>query len=256
MKKFTREDIRKTFKSRDAVWTVWGVDPIVERILPTIANRTKLTPNQLTLIAFILGTLAVYFFFLGDRVSLIIAALLAEMGFVFDCMDGKLARLKGPYANTGKYAPLGIIADYATDKTLAIMRGFALGYGQWRLTGDVSFLILSFIYTSLHLYVILISMWYMKTGIEPGDSPIVKVLSSSGRGFINWFREFTRRHRILPIPSSVETGTILYFFAPILGQVRLGYFIAIPIIFLVIVYTVLVLVLKIIKSKGNDSSTH
>lgn len=255
MKKYTREDVKKTFKQVDAVWTVWVVDPIVERTLPFIANRTKITPNQLTLISFVLGLIAVYFFFLGDRSSLIVAAILAEVGFIFDCMDGKLARLKGPYSGTGKYAPLGVIADYANDKTLAILRGFALGYGQWVATSDVSFLVLAFIYTTFHLYNILVATWYGKTGVEPGGSPVAAVLVSKGGGFMRRFKTFTRHHRLLPIPSSVETGTILYFIAPIFGQVKLGYFIAIPILFLGIVYTILGLVLKVLK-ENTDNRTN
>ncbi len=249
MKKYTSEDVKKSFKPVDAWWTVLVVDPIVAKILPPIANRTSVTPNKLTAISFFLGLTAVYFFLLGDWGSLVVAAVLAEAGFIFDCMDGKLARLKGPYATKGSYSPIGIIADYANDKTLAILRGFALGYGQWRITLNPTFLILAFIYTTLHLYNILISTWYDKTGIKPGSSPVLKALEPQGKGILTRIKHFSRSKRLLPIPSSIETGTVLYFFAPLFNQVKLGYLISIPILLLMIVYTILVLVIKILREE-------
>ncbi|MGH3382223.1 MAG: hypothetical protein ACRDP6_46600 [Actinoallomurus sp.] len=46
---YTIEDVRsRTYKARDAWWTVLLVDPLAGRLVRFVANRTSLTPNQLS----------------------------------------------------------------------------------------------------------------------------------------------------------------------------------------------------------------
>src|SRR3954471_12686043 len=85
----------RTYKSRDAWWTVLLVDPLASRLTYLVARRTAITPNQLTVFAFVIGMGAAGCFAKGDRVWLIAAAILYHLSFVVDCMDGKLARFQG-----------------------------------------------------------------------------------------------------------------------------------------------------------------
>ncbi|MFS2294977.1 MAG: CDP-alcohol phosphatidyltransferase family protein, partial [Actinomadura sp.] len=56
MANFTLDDVRqRTYKARDAWWTVLLVDPLASRLVKFTANRTRITPNQLTVGALILG---------------------------------------------------------------------------------------------------------------------------------------------------------------------------------------------------------
>src|SRR5690606_27356459 len=94
--RFTLQEIReRTYKVRDAWWTVWLVDPIASRLVWLVSPVRWLTPNVLTFIAFLLGVGSAACFAQGDRAWLVAGALLFHLSFVFDCMDGKIARLKG-----------------------------------------------------------------------------------------------------------------------------------------------------------------
>lgn len=141
--KFTLQDVRQAYKSRDAWWTVLLVDPIASRMIVPIANHTKITPNQLSVLAFILGLGSAYSFYLGTYGALVCGALLYHLSFILDCMDGKVARLKG----TGTV--FGMWVDYTLDRVRVIICAIALTVGQVNQTGHYSYLYLAFIIISL-----------------------------------------------------------------------------------------------------------
>lgn len=141
---FTMEEVKGTFKKKDAWWTVLLVDPVAARLVKPVANRTNITPNQLSIFSFILGMTAVYCFFLGDYTALVVGALLYHISFIIDCMDGKIARLKG----TG--STFGVLLDITLDHIRVILCGAALTYSQYRLTGDVAYLYLAFMFLAAY----------------------------------------------------------------------------------------------------------
>src|SRR5215213_10377641 len=98
---FTLYDVRATYKKRDAWWTVFLVDPLAARIILPLANWTKVTPNQVSLASFVVGLLAAAAFWQGDHHALVAGALLYHISFVLDCVDGKIARLKGTGSVSG-----------------------------------------------------------------------------------------------------------------------------------------------------------
>src|SRR5215213_9256325 len=98
---FRLQDVRATYKKRDAWWTVFLVDPLAARIILPLANRTKVTPNQVSLTSFVVGLLAAAAFWQGDHHALVAGALLYHISFVLDCVDGKIARLKGTGSVSG-----------------------------------------------------------------------------------------------------------------------------------------------------------
>lgn len=149
------EDVKETFKKKDAWWTVLLVDPIAARLILPVANRTNITPNQLSIASFIIGMTAALCFYLGSYLALVIGALLYHISFIIDCMDGKIARLKG----TG--TSFGILLDISLDHVRVALCGVALAFGQFRLTGDVTYLYLLTLFliayfarhiNALHLY--------------------------------------------------------------------------------------------------------
>ena len=64
-KKFTLEDVRETYKKKDAWWTVLLVDPIASRLILPTANYTNITPNQLSLFSFANFKIILAFFEIG-----------------------------------------------------------------------------------------------------------------------------------------------------------------------------------------------
>jgi len=134
---FTLEDVRsRTYKARDAWWTVFLVDPLAGRAVVRIANRTSITPNQLTWGALVLGLGSAGCFLMQTWAWLIAGAVLYHLSFVLDCMDGKIARLKG----TGTV--LGGWLDYVFDRVRVLACTITLMMGQYEATGHEFYLLM------------------------------------------------------------------------------------------------------------------
>jgi phosphatidylglycerophosphate synthase len=128
--RFTLEDVRsRTYKARDAWWTVVLVDPLAGRLVRVTANRTALTPNALSTGALVLGLGAAGCFWAADWKWLIVGAVLYHLSFVLDCMDGKIARLKGTGTVFGGWL------DYVFDRVRVLICAVALTGGQFQATG-------------------------------------------------------------------------------------------------------------------------
>jgi phosphatidylglycerophosphate synthase len=132
--KFTLDDVRTTYKRRDAWWTVWLVDPVAARLTLPLANRTSITPNQISFVSFLLGLGAAAAFAQGDHPMLALGALLYHVSFILDCCDGKIARLKG----TG--SAFGMWLDFSFDRYKFWICAAALAYGQYARTGEVRYI--------------------------------------------------------------------------------------------------------------------
>lgn len=136
-RKYTLTDVREVgYKKVDAWWTVLLVDPIASRLIVPIANYTRLTPNQISILAFLLGLGAAYSFYIGSYTALVIGALLYHFSFILDCIDGKIARLKG----TGTI--FGMWLDYTLDRVRVAICAVALLYGQFVQTEEMFYLYL------------------------------------------------------------------------------------------------------------------
>ncbi|MEU5883249.1 CDP-alcohol phosphatidyltransferase family protein [Spirillospora sp. NPDC047279] len=135
MPNFTLDDVReRTYKARDAWWTVLLVDPLAARLVRFTANRTGITPNQLTVGSLFLGLGAAVAFAAASWQFLLLGALLYHLSFTLDCMDGKIARLKG----TGSI--FGAWLDYIFDRVRVLACAIALMGGQYAATGNVAYI--------------------------------------------------------------------------------------------------------------------
>ena len=68
--RFTMDDVRsRTYKGRDAWWTVLLVDPLAGRLVKVTANRTSLSPTALSSGALALGLGAAWCFWEADGVA-------------------------------------------------------------------------------------------------------------------------------------------------------------------------------------------
>lgn len=127
--RFTMDDVRsRTYKGRDAWWTVLLVDPLAGRLVKVTANRTSLSPNSLSSGALLLGLGAAWCFWEADWKWLVVGAVLYHLSFVLDCMDGKIARLKGTGTVFGSWL------DYVFDRVRVLICAVALTAGQFAAT--------------------------------------------------------------------------------------------------------------------------
>ncbi|QVQ54140.1 CDP-alcohol phosphatidyltransferase family protein [Spiractinospora alimapuensis] len=131
---FTLRDVQdRATKERDSWWTVGLVDPLARRLVLVVANRTSITPNQLTVLSLLLGLGAAACYAWGTWPFLLAGAGLYALCFLVDSMDGKLARL------TDTESLFGSWMDYAFDRFRVLVCAVALMGGQYVITGNVVF---------------------------------------------------------------------------------------------------------------------
>jgi hypothetical protein len=125
------------------------VDRYVNRRLSPWLSRwllqTPLTPNQVTLMALVVGLMAALGFAHGGWLSGVAGALLLQWSAVIDCCDGEVARLKFLESPNGYY--LDIVCDnivhvavfvgmaWASYKSLG--HSYPLLLGGWRCSGPI-----------------------------------------------------------------------------------------------------------------------
>ncbi|MFD9072609.1 CDP-alcohol phosphatidyltransferase family protein [Streptomyces lasiicapitis] len=125
---------RITQKKRDAWWTVILVDPLATPLVRLTARYTRITPNQITWGAFVLGLASSVCFAFGDWRWLVLGAVIYHFSFVLDCMDGKVARL------TGTGSVFGAWLDFVFDRIRVMVCGVALMGGQYARTHDETYI--------------------------------------------------------------------------------------------------------------------
>ncbi|MFI0861668.1 CDP-alcohol phosphatidyltransferase family protein [Streptomyces smyrnaeus] len=123
---------RITQKKRDAWWTVLLVDPVATPLVRLTA-RTRITPNQITWGALLLGLGSAACFAMGDWRWLVAGAVVYHLSFILDCMDGKTARL------TGTGSVFGAWLDYIFDRVRVMFCAVALMAGQYQRTEDIRY---------------------------------------------------------------------------------------------------------------------
>jgi phosphatidylglycerophosphate synthase len=119
---------RRTKKPRDILWNRFVARPLAAVMLVPLA-RTSITPNQVTfatLAVFLAG--AAMMALCPARGSLVWSAVILELSYVLDCVDGQLARWKGTSS------PVGAHLDFLMDEIKAFVLVAAVGIRLWRGT--------------------------------------------------------------------------------------------------------------------------
>lgn len=115
-------------KASDGFFTTFFVSPY-SRYIARWAARHGLTPNQVTTFSLALGVLTAAAFATGERWGLIAGAVLLQLAFTFDCVDGQLARYTRQFSKLGAW--LDSVFDRA--KEYIVFAGLAIGASR---TGD------------------------------------------------------------------------------------------------------------------------
>ncbi|NUR88272.1 MAG: CDP-alcohol phosphatidyltransferase family protein [Nonomuraea sp.] len=118
-----RARLDNAVKGADGFFTTYFVSTY-SRFIARWAARRGLTPNQVTLISIALGVLSAVCFATGQRPFMVLGGVLIYFAFVFDCVDGQVAR----YAR--KFGVLGAWLDATFDrfKEYVVFAGLAVGY--------------------------------------------------------------------------------------------------------------------------------
>ncbi|WP_336204665.1 CDP-alcohol phosphatidyltransferase family protein [Nonomuraea sp. LPB2021202275-12-8] len=123
-----RARLDNAVKGADGFFTTYFVSTY-SRFIARWAARRGLTPNQVTLISIALGVAAAACFATGDRPWMVAGGVLIYFAFVFDCVDGQVAR----YAR--KFGVLGAWLDATFDrfKEYVVFAGLSIG---WVVSGN------------------------------------------------------------------------------------------------------------------------
>ena len=157
--------------------------------------RTSISPNQLTVISFIIALVAGLVYMAGKPPYFVLGGCLAMLSAVFDNADGMLARAKGMTSRYGAFLDLFLdrIADFA------VLAGVA--FGLYRYTGDPRVLILGLL--TIGLYFLQVSLYYLNniyTGAQNnGEGAEAKNLAV----FLIWVFSLLRR------PEGILFGVFL-----------------------------------------------
>jgi phosphatidylglycerophosphate synthase len=109
-------------KANDGFFTTYFVSPY-SKYLARFAARLGLTPNQISTLSFAVGLAAASAFAVGSRGSLIAGAILLQISFTIDCVDGQLARYTRTFSKLGAW--LDSVFDRA--KEYIVYAGLAVG---------------------------------------------------------------------------------------------------------------------------------
>lgn len=109
-------------KSDDGFFTTFLVSPY-SRYWARWAARRGFTPNQVTTVSMLVGIAAAAAFATGDQVGLIVGAVLLQLAFTLDCVDGQLARYARRFSTLGAW--LDSVFDRA--KEYVVLAGLAVG---------------------------------------------------------------------------------------------------------------------------------
>ncbi|MBA2535905.1 MAG: CDP-alcohol phosphatidyltransferase family protein [Actinobacteria bacterium] len=121
-------------KARDGFFTTFFVSPY-SKYIARFAARRGWTPNAVTTVSLALGIIAAACFSVGSRAGLIAGAVLLQVAFTVDCVDGQLARYTRTFSKLGAWldSVFDRSKEYLVYGGLAI--GASRGFGQdvWTL---------------------------------------------------------------------------------------------------------------------------
>jgi hypothetical protein len=238
--RLTMPEIReRTYKPKDAWWTVLLVDPVAGRLVRLVAPYRWITPDLLTIVATVIGIGATVCFALGGRWWLVAGAVLFHISFIVDCMDGKIARLNGTGSVFGGWF------DFMFDRLRVFICTLALFGGQYARTGQEIYLWLSTVVIFLDLFRYLNGGQIAKynrqmnaqieqaRGIPAGpvepepdpesaesDEPRDQVTGGGPASLPSRVVAAMRRHRIRPhLVSGIEFEMFVFIIGPLTGWI-------------------------------------
>lgn len=131
---FDKAKLRSAIKKKDGWWASIFSGPLANRMLEPICEITWISPNLITITSLVIGLIASYFFLRASQQDLIIGAVLVQLSFVVDCMDGQLARYRQ------QFSKLGAWLDRISDRVKDFFYFFSLALGFFLSHEDVFYL--------------------------------------------------------------------------------------------------------------------
>jgi len=174
---------RKSFWARYLNFETWISRPLAS-MLVRLVFPTALTPNHLTVFAFLLAIGAAALFALGKPAGAIAAAGLCQLSLIFDCADGMLARARNTCSRFGSFFDLFLdrISDFAV--LLGVVVGFYRAGGANKDRLVLGLMVISLYMLQVVLFYISNSYSEAKSG-ESGEGRAVGIFYITIMGALN-----------------------------------------------------------------------
>ncbi|MDQ3914367.1 MAG: CDP-alcohol phosphatidyltransferase family protein [Actinomycetota bacterium] len=186
-------------KKRDYWWTVLATDPVAVPLAGFLARRRWLTPDQVTALALVSGLSVGAAFATGTRAGLVAGGILFYLAFLFDCVDGKLARALGVTSEKGE------ALDHLADGGRRASASLGLALWTWRSDAVPNDRVLwVVVYAVLAYYFVEIS------GAEKGEP---------AGGVAGRVSGALAKRRLLPNPGMPDVQAVVFIIGPITGLV-------------------------------------
>jgi len=190
------------------------MEPLTLRPTLLIAKYTRIKPNHITVLGFILNITSVIFFFHGTSLSLILVALLFEASLILDYVDGTLARL------TNSVSEFGRKLDFLSGCLYTNFALLALLISQWLIKGDVPFFLIGLIYIilndTIHFGFLQAHAPDNPVSVTSGEYIKTKPLTFLIGKYVT-LKNFFGRFRLTAFPTEIDTINIILFLSPLFG---------------------------------------
>jgi len=244
--RYSYKSVQSSAKKIDAWWTTIIVDQIAIPLTYLFANFTNFSANQITIISKFLGFSSFYFFYQGTPRDIFIGALLFEISFILDCVDGKLARV------TKTTSPTGAYLDYVSDRLVNLTCTLGLMLGVYFQSKNPEILILGSIFLVLITYMRMFN-FHFRIIFKKANKSFKKSRSKNNFPLFNLvirIRDYLHDKRIQIMPSTVEVETIVFFIAPLLNFVKIGFIIGIILSLILLIMQLLIRFKRLSYFKG------
>lgn len=190
---------RVSVKGRDCWWTVLVIDPLAGPLVRVVYPVRWVTPNLLTGASVVVAFGAALSYALGIFVA---GALLFQVSFLLDCMDGKLAHTRGVSSPYGPY--LDSLGDAARFVTCTGALAYAIAANETRSAATVAILAL---FPAIHHAVLVTQKAWPN---RPQAAPIA--IEPSPRAFLR-----AAPRRLSKPATTVDTEGLAFTVGPIVG---------------------------------------
>ncbi len=130
------EVYQRTRKRPDLFWNTYVCRPLAAALVAALKD-TRVTPNQITLAAFVVAFVAAgLLIVLPGHLGLVIAIVVYELSYVLDCADGMLARWRNQQSTSGH------LLDFLMDEIKAFMILAAAAVRLWRMHDSEMYLLI------------------------------------------------------------------------------------------------------------------
>ena len=125
-----KEKVKNAIKKKDGWWASLFSAPSANILLCYVADIKSITPNIVTTGSLIVCIIAALFISQGPAPYLIIGAILLQLAFILDCLDGQLARYREQGSNFGAWY------DRVTDRVKDFLIYFSIAWGHYAIYDD------------------------------------------------------------------------------------------------------------------------